>query len=428
MQPACALVGSAQELGRHAEVTSVTVSVFPGASGAVWGVAWVVPPLYPHGPDDTAAARFAPGTLDLLRIDPEEPSDARGLARSPLAVVRAFVRPSETGFTVDSDRISRDDSGNEIVECGDLSQEMAAVDPTADDGIARNVHPGAMFFCRTAYNVVSPFVLGLRGVGTDPVPATARFFATRATQLPPTSVGFWPLPVDAPALRRSRDPSTALRDTAPEGLDVTELPGAGYAVTFRYQHHLWLGWLTPALRPLGELRPIATLGGEPGRPRIASDGARALVAFADRPAGSPDGGALPYALYAVTAPLGGDAAPAVPLVTGLAPDQDAFAPSPVALADGSWVVVFSRGALVANLVANGPADHQQVWAQHYGADLTPRGTATQISPADASDARAAAVTGGVDVAMAAGRGDTRTVVVQPIRCGPVTADGGAPPR
>lgn len=228
--PSCALWGDAIVLGHAAEVTSLTMSVFPHEGGPVCGVAWVVPPLFGHGPDDTAAVRFSSVRGDILHIDPEEPSDARGLVVSPVAIARAFLRPSAVGFTVDSDRISRDDDGNAIVECGDLSAQMATVDPTTVDGVARNVSAGAMFFCRTAYNVVQPFVLGLRGVEALAVLRTARFFATRGTAVPNPAADFWTLPVD-PTVGHARDPAAALRDASPEGLDVAELPGVGYAVT-----------------------------------------------------------------------------------------------------------------------------------------------------------------------------------------------------
>lgn len=414
--PSCELVGAAAEVGTQAEVASISLFASHGTSPRYFA-AWVVAPRFPNGGDDVALAELSPeGSLRTM-LDPEEPSTARGLARSPVVMFRAYAHPVGSGYAGDSDRLSRDDDGNDIVECGDLTEQIATIDATAADGVAHNPRPGAMFYCRTAFNTPRPFILGMRGVpGSEPVPDNVNFFATRETAVPPQAPGFWPLAYPAAALRRARNPATAMRDVVPDGMEIIALPGVGYALTFRFQHHIHLGYLNESLQPVGALAQLGSLGGEPGRPRIATDGARVLVVFADRAAS--DAAPPRYALHATVATFGN----APPRPTRLATDlpasiaaADEFAPSTVAQPDGSWTVAFSYGAL--ELRAD--ADTQAVYVRNYATDLRPRGAAVLASGSNnASDPRLVVVGDHLLLAMASGRRSNRTVSVQQVRCVP----------
>jgi hypothetical protein len=412
----CELVGAAAEVGAQAEVASISLFASHGTSPRYFA-AWVVAPNFANGGDDVALAELNPeGTLRTV-LDPEEPSTARGLVRSPVVMFRAYAHAVGSGYAGDSDRLSRDDDGNDIVECGDLSEQIATVDATAADGVARNPRPGAMFYCRTAFNTPRPFVLGLRGVpGSEPVPDNVNFFATRETTVPRQAPGFWPLAYPAAALRRARNPATAMRDIVPDGMEIITLPGVGYALAFRFQHHIHVGYLNESLQPVGALTQLESLGGEPGRPRLASDGARVLVAFADRAAS--DAAPSRYALHASVATFGN----APPRPTRLATDlpasvatADEFAPTVVAQPDGSWTVAFSYGAL--ELRAD--TDTQAVYVRNYSTDLRPRGAVVLASGSNnASDPRLSVVGDHLLLAMASGRRSNRAVTVQQVRCAP----------
>src|SRR5262249_3073765 len=148
-----------------------------------------------------------------------------------------------------------------------------------------------------------------------------------------------------------------------------ELRDSGYGVVFRHRDRLALGWLDRSLRPVGALRRIDAGAVAPGRPRVATDGQNVLVLFASRPpsppAGAPPsptspapgarfagrvdaGAAGPYALYWVRARFGADPdAVAQRLATDLPGGDgvDAFAPTPTALSDGTWVVAWTSGVV-----------------------------------------------------------------------------------
>jgi hypothetical protein len=377
--------GALESVGRNAIVTSLTLRAVTAPSPAVL-VAWAVPPLRARGGDDLALASLSADLRTVTMLDPEEPSNAQGLRRSPLSVHHAFVRVrpgNPPAYAVDSDRLSRDEDGNEFVECGDLTGQLSAVDPSTDDTVPRRLLPRALTYCRTASQGTRPFVLGLTLQGPPEAPTALGFFATRSHAAPAGALP-WRLPLDGSALRHARAPGEFVREHVPEGLEVLELQGSGYAVAFRHEGRLHLGYLDPTLHALGALHTVPTLGGEPGRPRLVTDGQRVLLLVADRPAG--DAGAAPYGLFATTLTPG--AAPAA--LTALAMELPAlpdpghlFAPTAVALPDGSWVVATSAGALQ----SNAPEDHQQVWLRRFAADFSPRGPAVLVADG-ASDPRA----------------------------------------
>ncbi|MBI5516591.1 MAG: hypothetical protein HY909_22590 [Deltaproteobacteria bacterium] len=414
----CVRVPEALEtVGRNAIVTSLSLRAVTAPEPAAL-LAWAVPPLRAHGGDDLALARLSGDLRSVTMLDPEEPSDARGLGRSPLSVFHAFVRVrggSPPAYSVDSDRLSRDEDGNEFVECGDLTGQVSAVDPGSDDTVPRRLLPRALTYCRTASQVERPFVLGLTLVGPPDAPTGLGFFATRSRTGPSGALP-WRLPVDTAELRRARAPAAFLRDHTPEGLEVAELPGSGYALAFRHEGRLHLGYLDPSLRALGPLHPVPTLGGEPGRPRLAVDGQGLLLVVADRPQG--DAGSAPYTLFASRLAWATPPVALTPLAASLplvpAPGH-LFAPWAAPLEDGGWAVAFSAGAL--QLRAEG--DRQQVWLQRFAPALQPRGAPLLVAD-DASDPRAVVVPSGpaptLLLAMASGRSQHRAVLLRAYRC------------
>jgi hypothetical protein len=397
-------------------------------------LAWIVPPQFAHGGDDLAARSLfmTVGSNGVVQafgatvLDEEEPSTARGLTRSPTNIQRVYVRTGSTAnsITTGTDQLSRDDNGNELIECGDFSVMSASVADTGSDDVARTIVAGAPYYCRTAFDAAQPFVLGLRTApGAQQPSAQVKFFATRATSVPADrSRDFWPLEVDVAQVRRSRNPASSLRDFTPEGLEIVELTGQGYAVAFRYRGQLRFGWLDARLRPQGELHTITTLGNEPGKPRLTAVNGSALLLVADRQSG--DAGAAKYKLFGEIIAFG--AAPLVlaRVATGMDEAQHEFAPAVVGVRDGRFLVAWSYGPLE----ANSRADRQDIYVRSFDAALSPIGEPLRITESSGSDPRVGPIGSRNEVAVVwgEGKGLQRPLVGAVVRCGPVmNPDAGA---
>lgn len=431
----CVLITAARVLGQHANVTSLTLQRFMPRSrllGAQIILSWTVPPLFAHGGDDLAAlsisydasARVPHGFLlhdPPVVLDAEEPSTARGLVRSPVNILRVYAKRAEAAnsndVTLATDQLARDDDGNELIEAGDFSMMSATVgDSTSDQTVARNIVAGAPVFARTVFTAARPFILGLRGNTTDNMVGTSvSFFATRSRTARATHDNdFWPLTIDPSPIRRARNPVQALRDQLPDAFETTEVPGHGFAVVFRHDRKLWLGWLTQDLSPIGNLQEIPVLGRTPGRPRVAADGNRVLIVFADHEV-TPDGGSAPrYRLREASVEFGSHS-PIVAdnIAISIAGDMDDFAPFAAAMHDHSWVLSWTRGH------ADGAfSERGTVLLQSLDRELRPRGATVVMSDADGgSDARLLSLPEGLAmVAYAAGVGSPRKVAMSVARC------------
>jgi hypothetical protein len=432
----CVVVFRAETpLGRRALLTSMSLR----SSGENAVLAWIVPPLFAHGGDDLAALkvrlvigyyalvqREIPTSFYTFLLDAEEPSTARGLTRSPTNLYRVYAVPGrmQESYTTGADQLSRDDDGNELIEAGSFSAMSATVsDATSDDVIARNIVRGAPYYARTAFDVGQPFVLGLRTADVPEQPsAEVRFFATREDRPPADRSGdFWPLPIDAALVRRARNPAAALREFVPEGLEIAEVGARGYAITFRFRGRLFLGWLDRSLRARGPLHTVATLGGEPGRPRIAARGEEVLLVFADRPAA--DAGVSNYRLHGAYARFGDAPSRPSAITTGMDGTQHEFAPSLTLLRDGRWLVAYSYGPLESRTAS----DRQDVYALVLASDLTSIGDPTRVTETSGSDPRTVRIGTDVGVLIVWGEGSglQRPIRGALMRCGTYVGDGGS---
>lgn len=407
--------------GRHALLTSVTTRVRDSSLG----IAWIVPPQFAHGGDDLAARSLwvtgVPVTgFSAQVLDEEEPSTARGLTRSPTNIQRVYIRRGSAANTITTgtDQLSRDDNGNELIECGEFSVMSASVADTGADDVARTIVAGAPYYCRTAFDAAQPFVLGLRTApGAQQPSAQVKFFATRATSAPgDRSRDFWPLDVDAAVVRRARNPASSLREFVPEGLEIVELAGQGYAVAFRYRGQLRFGWLDARLRPQGDLHTVATLGNEPGKPRLAAVNGSALLLVADRQSG--DAGPSNYKLYGAIVAFGAAPTALARLSTGMDETHHEFAPSVTGVRDGRFLVAWSYGPLE----ANSRADRQDIYVRSFDGSLNAIGDALRITESSGSDPRVGPVGTSNEVAVIWGEGTglQRPLVGAVVRCGPIT--------
>ncbi|MDP3278462.1 MAG: hypothetical protein Q8Q09_24950 [Deltaproteobacteria bacterium] len=443
--PTCTLVHRpSAPLGRKAMLTSLTVRSYEAerqtASQAqptrshILGVAWIVSPQYLHGGDDMAASTLhayasavtdaGPRTFALTPVvtDAEEPSTARGLVRSPVNLYRAYFRvgTSPSGTPTGTDQLSRDDDGNELVEAGDFSASAATVGDTgADNVIASVIARGSVFYARTAYDAARPFVLGLRTDNTAAQPsATMHFFATRAATAPASQRNdFWPMPLDVAAVRRSTNPVSALRGYIPEALELIEVPGSGYAVTFRANEQLYLGWLDLALRPVGPLHTVPSPG-SPGKPRISARPGHVLYTVAASDLRAPDAGPSRYRLLGAEYAFGQPPTALAPLETGTDPTQNAFAPAGVYSTDGAWVVAWTVGPLEART----ESDRQDIFVRAFDHALAPRSQPLQVTVQSGSDPRIGRIGMGNDLAVVWGQGTgvQRPVYSVMVRCGAPT--------
>lgn len=446
----CVLLQAGRVMGLHANVTSLTFQTFANRHSRSYLdfiLSWTVPPLYAHGGDDLAAGRVRyyepPSTsrdrfnvYDFAFLDNEEQSTARGLTRSPVNILRVFAKRTgnallygDVPVTLATDQLARDDDGNELIEAGDFSVMSATVgDSSSDQTVARNIVAGAPVFARTVFAAAHPFVLGLRGSATENmVGNTVSFFTTRSNTAPTSHDNdFWPLNVDAGVVRRARNPVQALRDQLPDAFETTEIPGRGFAVVFRHDRKLWLGWLSQGLAPSGNLQEIPVLGHAPGRPRVTADGNQVFVVFADK-GPTPDGGPAPhYRLRGASMAYGShDPVTVRDLPIPIAGDMDDFAPFVAAMYDHTWVLSWTRGH------ADGAfSERGTVLLQSLDSALNLRGPAVVMSDADGgSDARLVTNLDGIAlVAYAMGTGTPRKVAVSAARCAPLpaapTADAG----
>ncbi|MBL8678285.1 MAG: hypothetical protein JNK05_03925 [Myxococcales bacterium] len=415
---------STEPLGRKALLTSLTLR----AIGDRVAAAWIVPPLYLHGGDDLAAASISffdygnpdaglamRSSISQVVLDAEEPSTARGLARSPTNLYRVFALPGAAArsITTATDQLSRDDDGNELVESGDFSAQSATVDAGSDDVVARNIVRGAPFYTRTAFDVTQPFVLGLRTADVGAQPSDeAKFFAVRGRAAPANRTrDFWSLPIPAAEVRRARNPAAALREHVPEGLEIAETT-AGYAIAFRFRGRIFFGWLSRDLQARGPLVPLTTLGGEPGKPRLAARGDEAVLLLADRP--NADAGPAKYRLVATRARYGEAPGPFARVETGSDGAFDEFAPSIADAGDDRWLILWSYGPLEANAAS----DRQDIFARPFSSALEPTGASLTINQQSGSDPRAARTSraGDVVVVWGDGRGLQRSILSAGVRC------------
>ncbi len=430
----CQLIAPPTIVGQTANVTSLTFQRFNLRVNRALPeliLSWTVPPLYAHGGDDLAAFKIEYGflpheserftfTVPTL-LDAEERSNARGLTRSPVNIMRVFARSIQRGnttsFTLATDQLARDDDGNELVEAGDMSVMSATIgDSSSDQTLAKTIVVGAPIFARTVFAAAHPFVLGLRGATTDNmVGNSVSFFVTRAAT-PPTNHAsdFWPLTIDPAAIRRARNPVQALRDQLPDAFETTEVPGRGFVVVFRHDRKLWLGWLSTALAPMGDLLEIPVLAQAPGRPRVTTDGSHVVVVFADR-AATPDGGPpAHYRLRGASLEFASrEPITARELAVPTAGDMDDFAPFATTMEDHSWVISWTRGHADDAFSARG-----MVLLQSFDAAFNVRGATVVVSDSDGgSDARIlTAPRGVVVVAFASGTGNPRKVSVSASQC------------
>lgn len=141
---------------------------------------------------------------------------------------------------------------------------------------------------------------------------------------------------------------------------------AGYAVAFRRDKAVWMGWLGPDRKPKGELTTVSGSGGAVGKPSISWNGQQIAVVFADRPsaggsweirAGHAAAGVVPTSTQVIPLPSGG-------------PGGDAFAPDIAGLEDGRWLLVWTEG----------PPGSRAMRAQTLASDLTPLGDPIALSP------------------------------------------------
>jgi GYF domain 2 len=185
----------------------------------------------------------------------------------------------------------------------------------------------------------APFVVGLAGGAV----VSAERADAETTQL-------WSVPGDEPL-------------EAPRAL----VAGAeGYAIAFRRERSVWLGWLGADRKPSSELKVVNGSGGSIGKPSMSWNGREVAVVFADRPTGS-----APWEVRAGRAAAG--KAPAstqvIPLPSG-GPGGDAFAPAIAGLDEGRWLLVWTEG----------PAGSRAMRAQTLASDFMPVGDPIALSP------------------------------------------------
>ncbi|MEI8254168.1 MAG: hypothetical protein WCJ30_00690 [Deltaproteobacteria bacterium] len=396
-------------------------------------VGWVVPPQHGHGGDDAAGAELSFDGAVTRIIDAEQRSTISGSRFSPQEIERVTPIPGRgESFDLQADMLERAESGVERITCGAATNIVS--DPGSAEGsmdyessaadLEASAVPayGAMYFCRTVA-ADRPFIFGLRGEADSSglLRPFAEYIATRSGDVV-HAPRVWRVPIDASAVVAARAPVARLRREAPDALDVVQVPGSGFAVALRFSSRLYVGWLTDELRPNGELMRVDTLGGEPGKPRLAARSGEALLVFADRPPtprrvrGQPAPIAPFYALRAVR--LIPAAPPGAPQLIDTQGDvtSHTFAPSIQTLPDGSWLFTWSRGELD---LGSGPAAEgsQAVFFRRYLADLTPAGEVTPVIVGEnVSDSRLAVRGDHFVMTLMAGRSTTRHVVAVSGRC------------
>jgi hypothetical protein len=202
-----------------------------------------------------------------------------------------------------------------------------------------------------------------------------------------TTTALWKLAGDAPV--------EATRGAAFEG---------GLAIAYRYDGAIWAGLAKGVeLMPSAQVH-VAGLGPQVGAPAIAAAAGKVIVAWADRADKN-----APWGLRAFVWTEGTEAKaePFTPPPGGLG--ENVMSPSLSALADGSFLLVWTEG----------PMAQQQVRARVLGSDGTPRGNAIEVSGAGihAGQGRAAVLPDGRGViAFLAAVGPAFEVRATAIRC------------
>ena len=300
-----------------------------------------------------------------------------------------------------------------FVSCG------AIADVFASDLHSLVPNWNATYWCRTVGGT-RPFVIGLRASLRDRLAGPLRLWTARVdtTQRPAESV--ISIDVTTDRIRRMAD-SIVGRSTPNEWslqmsrLDAIEAPQAvplangGWDLVYRFDHRLHVVRLDADLHATAPPVDIATLGGEPGAPKIASDGHDSFIVFADRTDTT-----APYRLQAVRFVPGGPVeAPRALDTGGPGATQHEFAPAFVSVVDGGWLLVWTRGPLSASSAQGS----QSVMARRFAATtLTPIGEAFTLV-GGASDPTVVATRNGALVAVLAGTTLVdRTVQTVALRC------------
>lgn len=180
----------------------------------------------------------------------------------------------------------------------------------------------------------------------------------------------------------------------------------GLAIAYRYDGAIWTGLAKgPELTPSAPVH-VAGLGPQVGAPAIAAAGGKVIVAWADRADKSAPWGLRSFVWTEGTEPT---AQPFTPPAGG--PGENVMSPSLSALADGSFLLVWTEG----------PMAQQQVRARVLGSDGTQRGNALLLSGAGvhAGQGHAAVLPDGRGViAFLAAVGPAFEVHATAIRCVP----------
>ena len=180
----------------------------------------------------------------------------------------------------------------------------------------------------------------------------------------------------------------------------------GLAIAYRYDGAIWAGLAKGAeLTPSAPVH-VAGLGPQVGAPAIAAAGGNVIVAWADRADKNAPWGLRAFVWTEATEPA---AQPFTPPAGGLG--ENVMSPSLSALADGSFLLVWTEG----------PMAQQQVRARVLGGDGTQRGNAIEVSGAGihAGQGRAAVLPDGRGViAFLAAVGPAFEVRAAAIRCVP----------
>lgn len=180
----------------------------------------------------------------------------------------------------------------------------------------------------------------------------------------------------------------------------------GLAIAYRYDGAIWVGLAKGAeLTPSAPVH-VAGLGPQVGAPAIAAAGGKVIVAWADRADKNAPWGLRSFVWTEGTEPT---AQPFTPPAGGLG--ENVMSPSLSALADGSFLLVWTEG----------PMAQQRVRARVLGSDGTQRGSSIEVSGAGihAGQGRAAVLPDGRGViAFLAAVGPAFEVRATAIRCVP----------
>lgn len=388
-------------VGRRAAIRGSLTMVRHGDRVAI---GWVVAGVGPGVRDTVAAvevnATGAPSTVIMAEAPDTRP---RPYTR---VIERATPHLTDTGASVHSDG-QWSHAGGATLSCGGIRDELVTmIDRVASPNLA------AMVFCRTVA-ATDPFVLGVRSdLNTARDRRRSMSIVALREGSPRMAPVVWSLPVDPERVLRAPDPISYLQSAvAPDREATIEVPGQGYAVALRFDTRLYMGWLGPDLRPVGELHRIEASGIGPGQPRMAWNGREVVLVYADH-----DGGRDPYRLYAVRVAFGYAPGRPSPLQFTGEEGGSNFAPDIGAFGSGDWLITWTREE---RDVTMGSQGQQDVMVNRYDPELRPR-AAVQTAGEGASDSRAVVWGSRFVVAMMAGRRSTRDVLVASGECGAST--------